>query len=83
MAQGEHSHAGIGARLSPQLQQLFERLRDRTHHGETFKLTLSNIKLPEAIAWQLQRHPELPFAHPQYPLSPTPSRHAWRLDWEK
>jgi hypothetical protein len=70
MAQGEQSHAGMGARLSPQFQQLFDRLRDRTHHGETFELTLSNIKLAEAIAWHLQRHPGLPFAHPQVSIEP-------------
>ncbi len=70
MAQGEHCHEGIEARLSPQLRQLFERLRDRTHHGETFELTLTNMELAEAIVWYLRRHPELPFANPQVSIEP-------------
>lgn len=70
MAQGEHSHEGIEARLSPQLQQLLERLRAGTHHGETYELTLTNRELAEAIVWYLQRHPGLPFANPQVSIEP-------------
>lgn len=70
MAHGEHSHEGIEARLSPQLQQLLERLRDGSHHGETFELTLTNRQLAEAIVWYLRRHPELPFANPQVSVEP-------------
>lgn len=70
MAQGEHSHGGIEAQLSPQLRQLFDRLRNGTHDGESFELVLTNSELLEAIAWYLRRHPEIPVAHPQVSIEP-------------
>lgn len=70
MAQNQDTKRDIEPRLSAQLAELRERLKAGTHRGDTFEVTVTNRELEEAIAWYLERHPDIPFGNPQVSIDP-------------
>ena len=70
MAEKKDSERQVEPRLSPQLADLRERLRARTHDGEPFEVTVTNKELEEAIAWCVERRPSIPFRNPQVSIDP-------------
>ncbi len=59
------SERQVEPQLSPQLEELREQLRSGTHSGEPFEVTVTNRELEEAIAWYVERRPQIPFRNPQ------------------
>jgi hypothetical protein len=70
MASNEDSQTVVEPRLSTHLTELKELLDAGTHHGEPFEVTLTNRELGEAVAWYLQRLPDVPFDNPQLSIDP-------------
>ena len=70
MVQKTCSRSGGEARLSPQLAALVERIKAGSHQGEPFEITISEGEFEEAVAWYLDREPNLPFRNPQVSIGP-------------
>jgi len=56
-------------RLDPQIAKIREDLWSGEHKGEPFSITITEQMAEEAIAWFLDRHPEVPFSHPQVEIN--------------
>ncbi len=54
----------------PEIDALFERIDEGTHHGETWQVTLTELEAEQTITWYLQRYPQIPFAHPRVKITP-------------
>lgn len=56
--------------LDPQIAELRDTLWSRQHPGETFAITVTDQMASEAVAWFLDKHPEVPFSRPQVQFTP-------------
>jgi hypothetical protein len=56
--------------LDPDLADLRERLIAGTHHGESFEAIITNLEAEQTLTWYLDRHPNVPFRHPQVAIHP-------------
>ncbi len=70
MADEEGKGRYVQARLSPQLAELREKVKSGIHQGEAFEVTVTNSELEDAIAWYLERQPEVPVGDPQVSIDP-------------
>jgi hypothetical protein len=61
MVQKTRSKSGGEPRLSPQIAALVERMKAGSHQGEPFQITITEGEFEEAVAWYLDREPNLPF----------------------
>jgi len=55
----------VEPRLDPQIARIRQNLWSGTHKGEPFSIVITEQMAAEAIAWFLERRPEVPFSHPQ------------------
>ncbi len=60
----------VEPRLDPQIAKIREDLWSGTHKGESFSIVITGQMAAEAIAWFLERHPEVLFSHPQVEIDP-------------
>lgn len=55
----------VEPRLDPQIAEIRQKLWSGEHKGEAFSIVITEQMAAEAVAWFLERHPEVPFSHPQ------------------
>lgn len=55
----------VEPRLDPQIVLIREKLWSGKAKGEPFEIVITERMAAEAVAWFLERHPEVPFSHPQ------------------
>jgi hypothetical protein len=60
----------VQPRLDPQIAAIREKLWSGTAAGESFEIVITEQMAAEAIAWFLERHPEVPFGYPQVEIDP-------------
>lgn len=56
--------------LEPSLADLRNRLREGSHGGERFELSVTDQEAASSIAWFLSNHPEIPFRSPRIAFHP-------------
>lgn len=56
--------------LAPEIAEIRDKWRSGEAVGETFSVLVTEQMGEEAIAWFLERYPQIPFSHPQVELSP-------------
>lgn len=56
--------------LAPEIAEIRDNWRSGEASGETFSVVVTDQMGAEAIAWFLERYPEIPFSHPQVEFSP-------------
>jgi hypothetical protein len=56
--------------LDPQIAEIRDNWRSGEAVGETFSVVVTDQMGAEAIAWFLERYPEIPFSHPQVEFDP-------------
>jgi hypothetical protein len=52
------------------LDDLFTRLIEGGHSGESFELHITDREAAESIAWALDKNPEIPFSNPRTAIHP-------------
>ncbi len=55
----------VEPRLDPQIAAIREKLISGQAAGQHFEIVITDQMAAEAVAWFLQRHPNVPFSHPQ------------------
>jgi hypothetical protein len=60
----------VAPRLDPQIAEFREKLWGGKSAGERFALTITDRTASEAVAWFLEKHPEVPFSRPQVEFTP-------------
>ncbi len=60
----------VQPRLDPQIAAIRDKLWSGKSRGESFKIVITEQMAAEAIAWFLDRHPEVPFGYPQVKIDP-------------
>lgn len=55
----------VEPRLDPQIAEIREKLWSGKAGGQAFQIVITEQMAAEAIAWFLERHPQVPFSHPQ------------------
>jgi hypothetical protein len=56
--------------LAPEITEIRDKWRSGEASGETFSVIVTDQMGAEAIAWFLERYPEIPFSHPQVEFTP-------------
>jgi hypothetical protein len=56
--------------LHPDIAEIRDNWRSGEASGQTFSVVVTNQMGAEAIAWFLERYPEIPFSHPQIEIDP-------------
>jgi hypothetical protein len=56
--------------LRPEIAEIRDNWRSGEASGETFSVVVTDQMAAEAIAWFLERYPEIPFSHPQVHFDP-------------
>jgi hypothetical protein len=54
----------------PEIVTLLDYIRDGTHSGESWQVTLTELEAEQTITWYLKRYPQIPFEHPRVHITP-------------
>lgn len=60
----------VEPRLAPEIAEIRENIWSGKAAGETFSIVFTEQMAAEAVAWYLERHPNVPFSHPRVEIDP-------------
>jgi hypothetical protein len=54
----------------PEVEQLLNYINSGKHSGETWQVTMTDLRAEQTITWYLKKYPQIPFAYPQVHIKP-------------